>query len=88
MYEGEEPRRALGFPVREGNGRGPSPTGTPGAGGPLYRLPTGWFSSERPQTDLRWARHPVRWAKWRYSVHRLGPYAPDYNDPAGGPDHR
>jgi hypothetical protein len=43
-----------------------------------------WFAvlRDRPGArtfDLRWVAHPVRWLRWRRQVHRLGPYAPDYD---------
>jgi hypothetical protein len=44
-----------------------------------------WFAvlRDRPGTrafEVRRVAHPVRWWRWRRQVHRLGPYAPDYDD--------
>ena len=33
--------------------------------------------------DLRGLAHPVRWWRWRRQVHRLGPYAPEYDESEG-----
>jgi len=42
---------------------------------------------QRPRTPVHVRRiaHPVRWVKWRRQVHRLGPYAPDFDDSDGHP---
>jgi hypothetical protein len=43
-------------------------------------LPLEWFRTRTPG-DTRWLRHPVRWARWRRQVRRLGPYAPEFDYP-------
>jgi len=40
-------------------------------------LPLSWFRITEP-IDLRWARHPFRWVRWRLEVRRRGPYAPRF----------
>ena len=42
-------------------------------------LPLSWFRVDEP-IDLRWARHPYRWIRWRLEVRRRGPYAPRFED--------
>jgi hypothetical protein len=42
-------------------------------------LPLSWFRTDDP-IDLRWARHPYRWVRWRLEVRRRGPYAPRFED--------
>jgi hypothetical protein len=42
-------------------------------------LPLSWFRTSEP-IDLRWARHPYRWIRWRVEVRRDGPYAPHFDD--------
>jgi len=77
-YEDDEPQRVLGLPVRRGGPRQPAyrePRSVLG-------MPLSWFGP-RPHLDTRWARHPVRWLRWRSQVHRLGPYAPDYEEGNG-----
>lgn len=75
-----EPQRVLGMPVQPGDWR-------PRTGGNEQRflgVPSGWHR-ESGSPDTRWLRHPLRWAKWRLQVHKLGPYAPDYSDGPTGP---
>jgi hypothetical protein len=57
-------------------------------------IPRDWFGivREAPGSrafDVRRITHPVRWWRWRRQVHRLGPYAPDYDDDGGSasPEH-
>ena len=77
--EDYEPQRVLGFPVARGDWRPRQKGSGQGAFGvPLSRV------GPRPALDTRWARHPVRWLRWRAQVRRLGPYAPDYEEPAAG----
>jgi len=42
-------------------------------------LPLSWFRASE-SIDLRWARHPYRWLRWRAEVRRHGPYAPRFED--------
>jgi len=42
-------------------------------------LPLSWFRTSE-SIDLRWARHPYRWLRWRAEVRRDGPYAPRFED--------
>lgn len=46
-------------------------------------FPRSWFGPRNP-LDARWARHPIRWVRWRNEVRRLGPYAADYEEPGHG----
>ena len=51
-------------------------------------IPRDWIQVNRQKTGsptfaVRRIAHPVRWWKWRREVHRLGPYAPDYDEPRG-----
>jgi hypothetical protein len=75
-YDEEEPQRFLGFPVTRGfsswriarDDTRPRVLGLPRVehtGKPL---------------DLRWARSPIRWIRWRREVRRLGPYARRFED--------
>jgi hypothetical protein len=41
-------------------------------------IPTSGFS--RKPVDLPWLRHPIRFARWRLEVRRLGPYARRFDD--------
>ena len=78
VRDGEEPKRVLGFPLRQAGPRRredePSVLG----------LPRGWISP--PAFDLRRIAHPLRWWRWRRQVQRLGPYAPDYDDFGDAPE--
>jgi len=50
-------------------------------------VPRSWFGAqEKASIDFRWVRNPIRWSKWRIQVHRLGPYAPEYEDSSGQDD--
>jgi len=42
-------------------------------------LPLSWFRTTE-SIDLRWARHPYLWVRWRLEVRRRGPYAPRFED--------
>lgn len=75
-YDEEEPQRFLGFPVSRGTSSWrisrddtrPRVMGIPRmeyTGKPL---------------DLRWARSPIRWIRWRRAVRKQGPYAPTFDD--------
>jgi hypothetical protein len=72
----EEPQRFLGFPVARGVG--------------TWRLSR---DDTRPRVmgiprveytgkplELRWARSPIRWFRWRREVRRKGPYARSFDD--------
>jgi hypothetical protein len=79
VREGEQPSRILGIPRLEGSVRPEEFQSR------VLGIPTDWFAilRARPDTsgfDVRRLAHPVRWWKWRRQVHRLGPYAPDYDD--------
>jgi hypothetical protein len=73
LPEDEEPKRVLGFPVHE-NGvvRVEEPRRVLGFAVTPGRVPFG-FHIER-------AAHPLRWIRWRLTVRRLGPHAPEYDD--------
>jgi hypothetical protein len=68
-------RRAQGPPAEDGGKRLLMDETEPRAMG----LPLSWFRTTEA-IDLRWARHPVRWIRWRLDVHRRGPYAPRFED--------
>ena len=71
----EEPKRLLGFPIERGDWRPRTDDYEPR----ILGIPSSWFGSNQGQsTDLRWIRHPIRWARWRFEVRRLGPYAPEF----------
>ncbi|HTW09185.1 MAG TPA: hypothetical protein VME46_16890 [Acidimicrobiales bacterium] len=74
-YDGEEPNRVLGFPVRPGQRW---PLGDDD-GQHALGLPEGW-RGPAGAADTRWVRHPVYWCRWRAQVRRLGPYAPSFED--------
>jgi hypothetical protein len=37
-------------------------------------VPLSWYKHD--PVDLSGLRHPMKWAKWRLKLHRMGPYAP------------
>ena len=69
----EEPQRVLGVAARR-DGRRLQVGETEQR---VLGLPIRWFRSEG-NVDTRWVRHPITWLRWRVHVHRLGPYAPEY----------
>lgn len=73
MAEDYEPQRALGFPLN----RRPGEPRRPGDEEGLFAPPSTWGPRD---LDMRWARHPARWLRWRLRVRRLGPYAPDFDE--------
>ena len=83
LPEGEEPRRLLGMPIRPDGvvHKGEEPKRVLG-----MPIPLGWI--DLPTFHIGRFLHPVRWMRWRVQVHRLGPYAPDYDNSGGrSPDH-
>ena len=85
VHEDGEPRRVLGIPRLRSGVR-------PDECQPrVLGIPRDWFviPRERPGSaafDVRRVAHPMRWWRWRRQVHRLGPYAPDYDDGGAGPE--
>jgi hypothetical protein len=50
-----------------------------------YRRYQGMPADHQPQADpggadIRWVLHPLAWFRWRATVRRQGPYAPDFGD--------
>jgi hypothetical protein len=81
VHEGQEPARVLGMPGLRGSVRPEEYQRR------VLGISTDWFAilRARPSSsgfDVRRLAHPVRWWRWRRQVHRLGPYAPDYDDGA------
>jgi hypothetical protein len=68
-------RKVLGVPVEHGGRQFRMDETEPRALG----LPLSWFQTTA-SIDLRWARHPYRWLRWRSEVRRRGPYAPRFED--------
>ena len=83
-YDDREPQRFLGIPVPPGGWKRGLSTDEQR----VFGLPRSWFVPK--PIDIRWMRHPVHWSRWRWQVHRLGPYAPPYAEPgdAGAPGDR
>jgi hypothetical protein len=72
--EEEEPQRFLGFPVDGASWRISRDDTRPRVMG----IPRAEFKGK--PLDLRWARSPIRWFRWRREVRRRGPYAPSFED--------
>ena len=73
LHEGEERKHVLGLPVPAAPPEGELPKSI--FGFPVSQYWEGW-----PTIHIRRIAHPVRWAKWRLQVHRLGPYTLDFDE--------
>lgn len=73
-----EPQRFLGIPLEPGSrSLRIDPTEQRVLG-----FPRSWFRTD--SVDLTWLRHPIRWARWRREVRRLGPHAPSFEEFSAG----
>jgi hypothetical protein len=44
----------------------------------VFGIPLSWWGGGTIKRDR--LAHPIRWARWRRQVARLGPYAPRFED--------